>query len=64
MEIKIDNLSSCTFLGKDLIKKISVESYRLCATYVIVNKAKYNKYAECELFEDGNCIDWHYSINI
>lgn len=64
MKIKIENLSKCSFLGKDLIKKIYAAAYKLDATDVIVNKAKYNRYAECELFENGNCIDWHYEINV
>lgn len=64
MKIKIENLSKCSFLGKDLIKKIYAATYKLDATDVVVNKAKYNKYAECELFKNGNCIDWHYEINV
>lgn len=51
-------------LGNDLIKKIYTIAYNLDATKVIVKSGKYGKYAICELFEDGNCIEWNYTISL
>lgn len=62
--MKIQNNSKCSFLGRELLAEIYRTAGRLYADEVVVNEAKYNRYAEIELFEDGNCIDWHYSINV
>lgn len=51
-------------LGNDLIKKIYAAAYRLEAKTIIVNKAKYNSYAEIELHCPDGCIDWHYNVNV
>lgn len=64
MKLNVENLSKVSFLGKDLIKKIYTVAYRLEANYVVVNKARYNMYAEVELYEDDNCISWKYDISI
>ena len=62
--MKIQNNSNCSFLGKRLIAEIYKTAERLYADEIVVNEANYNRYAEVELFEDGNCIDWHYRINV
>lgn len=64
MMLKIDNNTNVNFLGKDLIKAIYSVAGRLDANYVVVDKARYNKYAEISLFEDNNCIDWDYPISV
>lgn len=63
MKIKLENLSTVSFLGKDLIKAIYSTCKKLDANYVIVNVAKYNKYAEVDLFNNDDCIDWAYPIS-
>ena len=64
MKVNVENLSKVSFLGKDLIKAIYSTAYRLEANYVVVNKARYNMYAEVELYENDNCIDWKYGISV
>ena len=51
-------------LGNDLIKAIYAAAYRLEATEIVVNKAKYNRYADIGLFCEDGCIAWHYSVNL
>lgn len=60
--MKFVNNSKVSFLGTDLIKKIYARAYRLDANVIIVNNAKYNRYAEIELFEDEDCIDEHIDV--
>ena len=62
--IKVENNTNVNFLGKDLIKAIYKVAGKLDADYVVVDKARYNKYAEISLFEDNNCIDWAYTISV
>ena len=64
MKVKVENLSKVSFLGKDLIKAIYYTAYKLEANYVVVNKARYNRYAEVELYENNDCIDWSYGISV
>ncbi len=64
MKLKIENISSCSFLGRELIKELYLTAHRLNVDYIQVNSAKYNKYADCSLFEGRDCIDWHYIINV
>lgn len=63
MKIELENLSNVSFLGKDLIKEIYATCNKLDANYVVVNKAKYNKYAEVALFNANDCVDWGYPIS-
>ena len=51
-------------LGNDLIKAIYAAAYRLEATEIIVNSAKFNKYADIYLGCEDDCIDWHYKVSI
>ena len=62
--IKVENNTNVNFLGKDLIKAIYKVAGKLDADYAVVDKARYNKYAEISLFEDNNCIDWAYTISV
>ena len=55
--MKFNNLSG--IIGKELIKEIYSTAYRLEADEIVVNKAKYNKYADIALFQGNDCIDWH-----
>ena len=64
MKLEIENISSCSFLGRDLINELYLTAHRLNIDYIQVNAAKYNKYADCSLFEGKDCIDWHYIINV
>lgn len=61
-KINLINLSGN--LGNELIKAIYSVAYKLEATEVIVNKAKYNRYADIQLNCADNCIDWHYKVNL
>lgn len=61
---KIKFVNLCGNLGKDLINAIYSAAYRLEATEVIVNKAKYNKYADIQLNCENDCIAWRYAVNI
>ena len=61
-KINLVNLSGN--LGNELIKAIYTVAYRLEATEVIVNKAKYNRYADVQLNCADGCIDWHYQVNV
>lgn len=63
MMLKIDNNTNINFLGKDLIKAIYSVAKRLDANYVVVNIARYNKYAEVDLFSNNDCIEWGYYIS-
>lgn len=61
--IKLENLSNVSFLGNELIKSIYAVASRLDANYVVVNMARYNKYAEIDLFNGNDCIDWGYPVS-
>jgi len=61
--MKITNCTKYQFIGKNLLKAVMREAYSLEATEIIINKARYNKWAEVELYEDGNCIVREYSIS-
>lgn len=60
MKIKFTNLAGN--LGNDLIKAIYAAAHRLEATEIVVNSAKYGKYADVTLYADEGCIDWHYIV--
>lgn len=61
--MKFDNFAGN--IGKDLIKAIYAKAYRLDANYIVVHKAKYNKYAVVSLFEvPHGCICHNYTISI
>ena len=64
MKIEVVNNSKLSFVGRDLIKAIYSVAHRLEATEVIINKAKYNDWADCELNCEDGCIDWHYIVCI
>ena len=51
-------------LGVELIKAIYSVAYRLDATEIIVNNARYGCYADVALFCGDDCIDWHYIITL
>jgi len=61
--MKITNCTKYQFIGKNLLKAVMREAYSLEATEIIINKARYNKWAEVDLYEDGNCIVREYSIS-
>lgn len=63
-KVRVENYTSCRCVGVDLLKAIYAAAYRLQATDVVINKVRYNRWAEVELFEDGNAIDWHYDVNV
>lgn len=52
-------------LGNELIKAIYSRAYQLEANVIIVHRAKYNKYAVVDLFEEPyGCICENYTICI
>ncbi len=51
----------CFKMSPQLIKNIYREAYRLEATKVEVNKAKWN-WADVTMFEGDDCIEWHINI--
>ena len=51
----------CFKMSPQLIKNIYREAYRLEATSVKINKAKWNQ-ADVTMFEDDDCIEWHIKI--
>jgi len=51
-------------LGDILIKKVYADAYRLEATIITVNKAKYNKYAVVNLECKYGCICWDYVVSL
>ena len=55
--MKFTNLSGN--IGNNLIRAIYSEAYKLEANEIIVNRSKYNKWADISLFNDTDCIDWH-----
>lgn len=62
MNMKITFTNLAGNLGNDLIKAIYAAAYRLEATEIIVNSAKYGRYADTSLFCGDSCIDWHYIV--
>lgn len=60
----VENYTSCKCVGVDLLKAIYATMAKLDATDAVINKCKYNKWAEIELFENGNAIDWHHNVNV
>lgn len=63
-KVCVVNETSCRCVGVQLLKAVYAAAYRLYATDVVINKVRYNKWAEVELYERGNCIDRHYSVNV
>lgn len=62
--VRIENNTCCKCVGVDLLKAVYAAAYRLEATDVVINKVKYNRFAEIELFNHGDAIDWHYNVSI
>lgn len=60
----VENYTSCQCVGVDLLKAIYAAMYRLDATDAVINKIRYNRWAEVELFNHGDAIDWHYQVNV
>ena len=63
MKPQLTNCTKFQFIGKDLLKAVMREAYSLEATDVIINKVRYNKWAEVELRYYNNCIARDYSIS-
>lgn len=61
-KIEFTNLSGN--IGNYLIKKIYATAHKLEANHIVVNKAKYNRYAKVDLFLNDDCICWDYVIAI
>jgi hypothetical protein len=62
MKITFTNLAGN--LGNDLIKAIYSVAHKLGATEIIVNSARYNRYADVYLGCADGCIDWHYKVTL
>lgn len=60
----VENNTCCRCVGVDLLKAIYAAMNRLDATDAVINKCKYNEWAEIELFQNGNAIDWHYNVSV
>jgi hypothetical protein len=51
-------------IGNELIKKIYGVAYGLYATRIVVHKAKYNKFAVVDLFENNDAICHDYIVSL
>ena len=60
--LKVEFLSQN--LGSDLIKKIYAKGYELEATYVLVKRGKYGKYAIVDMYECNDCICIDYCVSL
>lgn len=60
--MKFENYSGN--VGNELIKKIYGKAYGLYANRIVVNKAKYNKFAIVDFFEGNDCICQDYVISL
>ena len=54
----------CGNLGNDLIKEIYKKAHNLDATEIVVTKAKYNRFAIVELYENNDCIALDYTVSL
>ena len=66
MSITIRNDSGLKFVGKRLYMAIKVRAQLLDADYVVINEAKFDRWADIALFEGGeggDCIAWHDDVN-
>lgn len=62
--MRVENNTCCRCVGVDLLKAIYSTMGRLSATDAVINKCRYNKWAEIELFENGNAISWNYNVYV
>lgn len=60
--MKLENYGAT--IGGALIKKIYAVGYSLYANRIVVHKAKYNKFAVVDLFENNDCICHDYVISL
>jgi hypothetical protein len=60
--MKFENYAG--IIGNALIKKIYKIAGKLYANKITVNKARYEKFAVVDLFEDNNCICHDYVVSL
>lgn len=63
-KITIETPANMPNIGVELRKAIYSVARKLEADYVVVELARYNKYAEITMFEGGNCVEWSYPVSI
>ena len=62
--LNIENKTGFDFIGKRLYGEICEKAYKLEATDVVIRKAKFDRWAEVDLFENGNAIAWSLQVSV